>query len=37
MAAVRDQGLAGVEGVKLAVLEMDGTINVIPREPKPEA
>jgi uncharacterized membrane protein YcaP (DUF421 family) len=37
LAAVRDTGLAGVADVKLAVLEMDGTISVIPRESKSEA
>ncbi len=35
MAAVRDQGLAGVDGVKLAVLEPDGSISVIPRDRDP--
>ncbi len=32
MAAVRDQGLAGLAAVRLAVLEIDGTISVVPRE-----
>jgi len=32
MAAVRDQGLADLDHVKLAVLEIDGSISVIPRE-----
>jgi uncharacterized membrane protein YcaP (DUF421 family) len=32
MAAVRDQGVAAVANVKLAVLEVDGTISVVPRE-----
>ncbi len=31
MAAVRDQGLADLSGVRLAVLEIDGSISVIPR------
>jgi uncharacterized membrane protein YcaP (DUF421 family) len=31
LAAVRDQGLADLAGVKLAVLEIDGTVSVIPR------
>ncbi|HEY1381713.1 MAG TPA: YetF domain-containing protein [Gemmataceae bacterium] len=37
MAAVRDEGLAGVGDVKLAVLEPDGSISVIPRDKQPEA
>ena len=32
MAAVRDQGVGELAGVRLAVLEVDGTISVIPRE-----
>ncbi len=32
MAAVRDQGVADLAGVRLAVLEADGSISVIPRE-----
>jgi uncharacterized membrane protein YcaP (DUF421 family) len=32
MAAVRDQGLADLSDVRLAVLEPDGAISVIPRE-----
>jgi|SRR5581483_9535400 len=32
MAAVRDQGLADVADVKLAVLECDGSFSVIPRD-----
>jgi uncharacterized membrane protein YcaP (DUF421 family) len=32
MAAVRDQGLADPADVRLAVLEPDGTISIIPRE-----
>ena len=31
-AAVREQGLAGLEEVRLAVLEIDGTISVVPEE-----
>lgn len=31
-AAIRDQGLADLAGVKLAVLEVDGSISVIPQE-----
>ncbi len=31
-AAIRSHGLAGVEDVRLAVLETDGSISVIPRE-----
>lgn len=31
-AAVREQGLAGIDDVKLAVLELDGTISVVPKE-----
>jgi len=31
-AAVRDHGIADVRDVRLAVLEVDGTISVIPRE-----
>jgi uncharacterized membrane protein YcaP (DUF421 family) len=36
LAAVRDQGLADLAGVRLAVLETDGSISVIPREQEPE-
>jgi uncharacterized membrane protein YcaP (DUF421 family) len=32
--AIRERGHAGVDGVKFAVLEMDGTINVVPMEAK---
>ncbi len=32
MAALREHGVAGVDGVRLAVLEVDGTISVVPRE-----
>jgi uncharacterized membrane protein YcaP (DUF421 family) len=32
MAAVRDQGLAGLADVRLAVLEIDGEISVVPRD-----
>ena len=32
MAAVRDQGVADLSGVQLAVLETDGSISVIPRQ-----
>lgn len=32
LAAVREQGLADLAGVKLAVLEIGGSISVIPRE-----
>lgn len=32
MAAVREQGLDGLQEVKLAVLEVDGTISVVPKE-----
>lgn len=32
LAAVREQGLAGLDDVKLAVLELDGTISVVPKE-----
>lgn len=35
LAAVRDEGLPDLSGVKLAVLEVDGTISVVPREGKP--
>jgi len=35
MTAVREQGLARLEQVKLAVLEVDGTISVVPEEPAP--
>jgi uncharacterized membrane protein YcaP (DUF421 family) len=31
-AAVRSHGIAGVEGVRFAVLETDGSISVIPRD-----
>lgn len=34
MGAVREQGLADLAGVKLAVLENDGSISVIPRQEK---
>jgi uncharacterized membrane protein YcaP (DUF421 family) len=37
MAAVRDQGLSGVADVRLAVLEMDGSISVIPRDKESKA
>lgn len=33
LAAVRDQGVADLAGVKLAVLENNGSISVVPREP----
>lgn len=33
LAAVRDQGIADLGVVRLAVLEIDGSISVIPREP----
>ena len=36
MAAVREQGLDDLAGVKLAVLETDGSISVIPREQEPQ-
>jgi uncharacterized membrane protein YcaP (DUF421 family) len=36
IAAVREQGLADLAGVKLAILEIDGSISVIPREPEAE-
>jgi uncharacterized membrane protein YcaP (DUF421 family) len=32
MAAVRDQGLPDIGGAKLVVLEVDGTLSVIPRD-----
>jgi uncharacterized membrane protein YcaP (DUF421 family) len=32
--AIREHGIAGVAGVETAVLEMDGTISVIPAGPK---
>jgi uncharacterized membrane protein YcaP (DUF421 family) len=32
LAAVREQGLADLADVKLAVLEMDGSISVVPNE-----
>jgi uncharacterized membrane protein YcaP (DUF421 family) len=32
LAAVREQGLADLSGVRLAVLEVDGSISVIPRD-----
>ena len=32
--AVRARGLAAVDDVRLAVLEVDGTISVVPREPE---
>ena len=32
-AAIRSHGLAGIEDVRLAVLETDGSISVIPRDP----
>jgi len=35
MGAVREQGLADLAGVKLAVLENDGSISVIPRKERP--
>jgi len=35
LAAVRDQGVPDLAGVMFAVLEIDGSISVIPREPKP--
>jgi len=34
MAAVRNRGLAGLEGVRLAVLEANGTISIVPWENK---
>ncbi len=37
MAAIRGQGLAGIRDVRLALLEMDGSISVIPREQKTHA
>ncbi len=33
MAAVREQGLADLAGAKLIVLEVDGSISVVPRAP----
>ncbi len=36
MAAVRDQGVADLSGVRLAVLEADGSISIIPAERGPE-
>lgn len=33
--AVRDQGVANLAGVRLAVLEIDGSISVVPRESFP--
>jgi len=35
MTAVREQGLARLDEVKLAVLEVDGTISIVPEEPTP--
>lgn len=35
MAAIRQQGVLQLADVKLAVLEIDGSISVIPREPQP--
>jgi uncharacterized membrane protein YcaP (DUF421 family) len=35
MAAVRGRGLTDLAGVRLAVLEIDGSISVVPREEKP--
>ena len=35
-AAVRSHGLAGIEDVRLAVLETDGSISVIPRDDEKE-
>ena len=32
MTAVREQGLDGLHDVKLAVLEVDGTISIVPKE-----
>ncbi len=32
MAAIRKQGLSGIDDVRLAVLEVDGSISVIPKE-----
>ncbi len=32
MAALREHGVEGMNGVRLAVLEVDGTISVVPRE-----
>jgi len=30
--AIREHGLAGIDDVRLAVLEVDGTISIVPRE-----
>jgi uncharacterized membrane protein YcaP (DUF421 family) len=32
-AAIRSHGLAGIEDVRIAVLETDGSISVVPRDP----
>ncbi len=32
MAALREHGVAGLDGVRLAVLEVDGTISVVPKD-----
>ena len=35
--ATREHGVEDVRGVRLAVLETDGTISVVPAEGKPQA
>lgn len=35
--AIRQHGVEDVEGVRLAVLETDGTISVVPADTKPQA
>jgi uncharacterized membrane protein YcaP (DUF421 family) len=34
--AIRQHGVEDVEGVRLAVLETDGTISVVPADAKPQ-
>jgi uncharacterized membrane protein YcaP (DUF421 family) len=36
LTAVHEQGISGFQQVRLAMLEEDGSISVIPDEPDPE-